>query len=237
MTFSAEKLRFTNVTPGGTGNNLPAIIQCGELVDSNLEIDVMVLQDVSGSYPASQSVPFVKRIASCILTSWPNAYIGLCYFSDFPISPYGFVGDVPFGIQETLQPGSYGSIDTWNLPQLNGNDSFEAQLDAIKQGAESTAFGWRPIVPGRKRFIVLNTDQFPHDKTTEPSAPHTTRAATVQACIDNEVWPLYVLTNDSYNTANTPYDLQYGVSGLGTPNDLEELISQILTGIYTGIVQ
>lgn len=240
MTLSAEKLRITYLGEGGggTGNLLPIIVQCGEVVESNIELDLMILQDVSGSYPASTSVPFVKNIANCVLTAFPSCRLGLCYFSDFPINPYGRAidGDVPFGIQRTLQVVDSNDISTWTLPQLVGGDIPEAQLDAIKRGAESGAFGWRPVETYRKRIIVLNTDTIPHDSSLEPGAPHTTRAATVQACLDNNIWPIYVLTNGGYEE---PYELGYGISGLGstdTTTGESDLLSQILTAIYKGIL-
>lgn len=234
MTLSAEKFRFTYTQAGGGGTVvLPDVITCGEVVDTNIELDIMVLQDVTGSYPPEASVPFIREFSNCILTAWPQAYMGLCYFADFPIAPYGdpLYGDVPFGIQYPLSAVTSSNINSWTLPAMYGADTPEAQLDAIQSGAQSTAFGWREIVPGRKRIILLNTDTIPHDSSLEPGVPHTTRAAAVQACIDNSIFPIYIKTSSFDNTA---YDLGYGISGNGTPADTNALIRQILTAIYIG---
>lgn len=233
MTLSAEKLRFTSVTEGGGQNTLPAIITCGELVDKYIELDLMILQDVSGSYPPSESIPFVQEIATCVLTAWPNCRIGLSYFSDYPNSPYGSTGDLPYAERYKLAVRTAANVASWTLPALSGNDTFESQLDAIQRGADSTTFGWRSVESFRQRVIVLNTDTYPH----ENDGTHISKQQCIDACINNNVWPIYVLTDATAASQNAGYDLGYGISGLGDPTSTANLVSQILTGIYRGIVE
>lgn len=243
MTFSASKLRINRGTGGsgggggGGGGFLGSDIQCGEVVDSYGDYDIFILQDVSGSYPTSSSVPFIRNIASCVLTAFPNAHLGLGYFSDFPIEPYGESGlDTPFEVEVRIGKYTFSQINNWILPGLYGNDEYESQLDAIKRAAEQTsAVGWRSSTAGgSKRFIILNTDTFPHDSALEPGAPHTTKAAAVQACKNNGVWPIYVLTDSYYYSEGEYYDLGYGSYGFGDPTNPDVLISQILTAVLTG---
>lgn len=246
MTFSATKLRINStqtLDAGGGGGLLPAQIPCGTIVDSVVDLDIVLIQDTTGSYGAS-AIPFIRQLAPCIITAFPRARLGLAYFADY--------GDAyPYGEQYKL--GNYTAANTasWILPSQGGGDEYEASLDAFYYAATSGTIGWRDCA---KKVIILNTDTYPHDRAIEGGSTYVTRAMAAAACRDRNIWPIYVLTSSYYYSAwlnagrpaqqytsypynNSAYSLGYGGYGFGTPGDLPTLDSQIISAILYGIYQ
>lgn len=246
MTFSSNRLRTNPVAASGKNILIPS----GTFIDENIEVDVMFIQDYyhwPGSYTKADIRNVLETVARDVRNAWPNSRFGFCYFSDFPIDPYGWEYDLPYVEKYDLDAYSLNDIANWDITYgnsianggLGGRDLKSSALDAIKNCAESTTIGWRPIQSNRKRIIILNTFQNPpHDSSLEPGAPHTTMTLSMQACINNDIWPIYAMQYNSdnfklsYGSNVTTYKTVY--SKYDTENQRN---ARVLAAIYAGTVK
>jgi len=124
--------------------------------------DVCVLLDRSRSFERDrdalrQNVPEILD-----LDAGRDMQFGLAGFIDYPQSPFGFPGDLPY---ELLAPiGDRASFESAlaDLTLGRGADPSEAQLDAIVAAVDSGAegCGWRP--PPSTRILIATTDSLCH---------------------------------------------------------------------------
>lgn len=206
MSFSTSKLK-TNIS---TANTDYAIIRPTTLVDPNFEVDVMMLVDTTifgYDYNMTLINPLIQAIGVNVLKAWPMARLGLCRFTEYPIN----ATNTAYEEIKLLQVVTEAQAATWTLVNKGGHSHgttiYGAGLDALKFGCESLTFGWRPAAPGRQKIIVLLTNKKPADSSETPASPTTTKALARQACINNDVWPIWVEFIGGYSPI---FNLEYG---------------------------
>lgn len=249
--FASEKFRKNDyVTQSGDPYRE---MKPGILVDSDYEVDIMYLVDNSYIFSTNDSLPIVKEMAGYILTAWPKARQGLAYFSDFDYSPYGAPGSSLYHVKYNLNNHSANDINGWSLTNEDSyatqySDYKNAGLDAMSRACDDSSY-WRAIAAGRKRFVIMMTNNPPHDSSLELSVPHTTKALTQQACINNQVWPIWLhfYANGSQypDYKYVPYSLGYGFTqkSYRAWSEYSDYINQsayipiTLGAIYNGIIQ
>lgn len=125
--------------------------------DGNL--DVMVLQDMSGSFGDDKLVmdSIAASFASTIQTASPGAVLGVASFVDKPFSPFGIEGDYVYNLDLPLTTDSVAFVAAVNgLTVRSGNDYSESQIEALQLLARNElTVGFRS---GSQRFVVLATD-------------------------------------------------------------------------------
>lgn len=154
-------------------------------------LDVMLLLDVTGSHGArvSESIAtiesdFVTPLLSIGDGASGAVAVGVAYYADFPVSPYGNEGDRPF--EGGLEPSSSAATiaaELAGLPRMNGGDLEEAGVEALSiltGGAPPASASPLTCSPGRigggcwragaRRVIVLYTDAPSHNGPDPASA-------------------------------------------------------------------
>lgn len=145
-------------------------------------LDVMLLFDVTGSHNNTISTNadnFLDQLAAPLLAAG-DVHIGVSYFADYPVDPYGRDTDIPFGGSTQPTP----SIDTLgtgisSLPSLSGQDLPESGMEALYVLAGGTPHAasrpfdcrgtlepggcWRPGVP---KVVIVVTDIGQHNAPT-----------------------------------------------------------------------
>ncbi|WP_157069043.1 vWA domain-containing protein [Sandaracinus amylolyticus] len=157
-------------------------------------VDVMVLLDVTGShatYVRDNVANFGTRLVAPLLAI-DDVAVGVAWYADFPIDPFGVTGDRPFegGVQPTRTRAEIDAAFA-AAPQRNGNDLPESAVEALSILAGGTppasaiplacstgrtAGGcWRS---GVRRVIVVYTDASSHNGPSPTStalhSPYTT---------------------------------------------------------------
>jgi len=112
-------------------------------------VDVTFLIDRTGSNASSATTFRTQMLTECIapLLALRDVFVGISYSGDFPIDPYGTVGDVPFegGIETTTSmPAIAAEWDS--MPTYSGGDGSEGTLEALAAmvGAPVTTYS-RPL--------------------------------------------------------------------------------------------
>jgi hypothetical protein len=142
-------------------------------------VDVMLLFDITGSNGSrigTNHPTFVDRLIRPLIALGDVA-VGIAYYGDFPISPYGSTGDRPFqaGIQPTTTAASVeGELAA--APSGAGNDMPESGVEALSVLTGGTAPATAiPLVcsPGRTaggcwrsgadRVVIVYTDAPNHN--------------------------------------------------------------------------
>jgi hypothetical protein len=150
------------------------------------EVDVIILVDVTGSHTGlvmANAMALATELTSPLLTD-ADVRVGVATFADFPTSPYGSFGDIPY--QALLAPTSDAAMVRMRLATLmgmSGGDGPESGVQALFELAggtshpESRPFSCAPGLeaggcwrPGSQRVVVVLTDITQHNGP-EPGAP------------------------------------------------------------------
>lgn len=222
MTVSAEKLRVNPVIAGRAKS-----IPCGTVIGPAENMQIVFLQDYKSTFTGnmpdtsvgewSANYQIMDYVVSCVARAWPNAEIGLAHFSDHPVAPYGNP-DEDFVYQEILPLTKVSNIFPmqWNsyaytaaqhggLYSVDGGDQLNCALDAISAAAASTSMGWN-FMSYINKFIIVFTDELPHDSDKETGVPHISQMSMEDTCRYYSVRPIYVLINDAYNAINKKFE-------------------------------
>ena len=132
-------------------------------------VDVMWIFDTTGSSGGGVDLifnfPALYATISTLRERIPEnvARYGMASQGDYPVDPYGHPGDLPYFLNTPLgapQFFNYLKTNVGNfLYPFEGNDTPEAQFDAIQQCALDGAVGWRAPI----KFIILSTDAPVHE--------------------------------------------------------------------------
>jgi len=154
-------------------------LYCPAAVPSLQPVDIVLLIDITGSM--SDDVPNIQASIPAMLNALTNNFsnfrLGLAVHQDFPVSPYGDPGDVPFAVIEPLGT-SAATIQTsvQALVATGGADFPESQYHALNQTLAQMSF-----LAGRLPIIFLMTDADFHDADVEVGYPGPGRTATLAA--------------------------------------------------------
>ncbi|MDQ0318474.1 Ca2+-binding RTX toxin-like protein/predicted transcriptional regulator [Pararhizobium capsulatum DSM 1112] len=165
-TIDASKARSgvtLDLTTGGVVDGRSVEFESGAFSGEAKPLDLMFVQDLSGSYGDDISTvrTFLPDLLNLVLASNTNAHFGLSSFVDKPVYPFGSSGDYVYRTDLALTNDAADFLDTYrNLAILGGNDTEESQLEALMQVALRTVeVGWRP---GANKVAILFTDAPPH---------------------------------------------------------------------------
>lgn len=254
---------ITVTVPGGAATGEPEVRSSRQprASDGDLEklpLDIFLLQDLSGSFiddiPVLQSL--VADLVDSIETEQPDSKFGIGTFVDKPIEPFGLPGDyVYFTNQQLTDNEDQFSLSINNLFALvtekAGNDSPEAQLEALLQVAKRDAgIGFRD---GARRVVVLATDETYHragdgaaagiftpnnlDAVLDGNPPGTGEdypsvADVRKALVEADLIPIFAVTGDRLGTYQ---NLVANDLGFGTATVLSSDSSNIVEAISTGL--
>jgi hypothetical protein len=180
--------------------------------------DLFILMDTTGSMGGAISnlktdmssiiIPEVEAIV-------PNIWFGVGGFDDYPVSPYGSSGDLPFYlVQRTTGDAAVAQAGVNQLFTNSGGDTPESDLPALwatstgdalgsyvpaQTACEFEEIGYPCFRPGAVPIILLVTDAPFHNAYGDyepyinvPDAPDWTEAAVALNEIHAKVMPIYV---------------------------------------------
>lgn len=127
---------------------------------STLPLDVVFLQDLSGSFGDDIATvkTLVPQVVSAVKSVNDDSAFGVVGFVDKPTSPFGSSGDYVYKLFESVSEDGSVVSDAYNaMSILSGNDSPEAQLEALFQVAKR-ADGEVGFRDESMRVVVLFTD-------------------------------------------------------------------------------
>lgn len=195
-------------------------------------LDVVFVIDVSGSYE-NDIATFKGQaggIVDALLARGIDVQFGVTEFADFPLSPYGATGDVPFRRLARLTADKEAVLAGINALRLkDGNDEAESQLEALYQAATGKGrdingdgaidatigdiapqpVGWRT---GAAKVVLFATDARFHDSDTEPRYPGVGFKAAVAAL---QAQGIKVIALQSGTTGTAAADIARLVSATG----------------------
>ncbi|KQV33397.1 MULTISPECIES: hypothetical protein [unclassified Rhizobium] len=132
---------------------------------STLPLDVVFLQDLSGSFGDDIATvkTLVPQVVSAVKTVNSDSAFGVVGFVDKPTSPFGSSsGDYVYKLFESVSEDGSVVSDAYNaMSILSGNDSPEAQIEALFQVAKR-ADGEVGFRDESMRVVVLFTDAAYH---------------------------------------------------------------------------
>jgi hypothetical protein len=98
------------------------------------EVDIMILVDVTGSHTAlvrSNAEALANELAEALLLD-ADVRVGVSVFADFPVSPHGSPGDVPFrGLLVPTGMATMTESTIEMLPSMYGGDGPESGIEAL----------------------------------------------------------------------------------------------------------
>lgn len=178
----------TSRTHDGCPEGRTRVLQCDSLCEYTIEaepcsasrpVDVTILLDVTGSNASDVRGDWSTISSRCVdpLLGLRDVMVGVSYMGEFPILPYGEIGDRPF--EGGIEPGISASAITAEVgtrPSFDGSDRSDATIEALSTlsggplaesslplacSAGRAAGGcWRP---GAIRVIVIHTDSPIHN--------------------------------------------------------------------------
>lgn len=154
------------------GQELDIEIGGGSYAASRQPLDLMFLQDLSGSF--SDDIRTVRGMLPGLIEQMrafnPNTWFGAASFVDKPVGPFGSPssGDYVYRTDSKLSADAAALQAAYaSMVVRSGNDTPESQLEALYQLALRTARddasartgdGEIDFRPGSQRFVVLTTD-------------------------------------------------------------------------------
>ena len=163
------------------------------VIDLSSELDVIFLQDLSGSF-RDDDLPVLKSLASplvdTLLEENSDTQFGVASFIDQPIDPFGAPGDYTYRTDLPITDSKDNLISTINsLSTGNGGDDPEAQLTALVEVATRTEeLGYRD---GSTRYVFLSTDASFQEGGDYPNVEQVKIALE-----ENNVVPIFLVTSD-----------------------------------------
>lgn len=150
-----------------------------EACRADTPVDVLVLLDVTGSHAARVSAErstFISRLIQPLIALGDVA-VGIAYYADFPVSPFGSTGDRPF--EAGIEPSRTSSLVEAEIntsPMRAGNDLPESGIEALSiltggalpssalplscSAGRVSGGCWRV---GAQRVVILYTDATQHN--------------------------------------------------------------------------
>ncbi len=217
-----------------------------EMCRPDMPIDVMILLDVTGSHGMrvrDQRALLQSRLVTPLLGIM-NVAVGVSYYADFPIDPYGSTGDRPFegGVEPSLTISPIAT-ELGTIPTMGGNDGPESGIEALSVltggtrpasataltcSAGRTAGGcWRA---GARRVIVVWTDAANHNgpdpassglyspyTTITPAPASWTMASTLGAMRSQNVELLVLYHTGAFSSGDVRAQADEMISDLSQP--------------------
>ncbi len=203
-------------------------------------VDVMLLFDVTGSHASFVNGARSQILAELIrpLLGITDVAVGISWYADFPVSPYGGTGDHPFegGIEPSLSEGPIWTSLS-GTPSWTGGDGPESGVEALSilsggplptsarglacSSGRASGGCWRS---GATRVIVMFTDAANHNGPGSPGtlyspytgispAPATWPEVLTRMTADGTILLALLRSTDSITT--TQYDRM--LADLGQP--------------------
>ena len=197
-------------------------------------IDVGFVIDQSGSY--ADDITTLQTRATDIVNNFKartdvDVQFGVAGFADFPQSPYGDPGDVPYRLYQSItddQNALIEAINRLNSPLMHGEDGPESQYEALFRTVHE--IGWRD---GALRILLFATDADFHDSDTESGYPGTGRTATLATLEAENVIVIGLQSGDSSAAAQRLQELADATGG--SVLSLDAASSQIVDAIVRGV--
>ncbi len=169
-------LAADGVTPGDVSVKLAPgastdISKTAHLDAAPAKADVVLAVDTTGSMSAAigQAKSDATDIVTGVQTAIPGARFAVVNFDDYPISPYGAPGDVPY---ELLQPLTSSATDVQtaidSLYLHNGADTPEAYNRVFYESYSDPALTYDPAAV---KLLVVLGDSVPHDPDQAATFP------------------------------------------------------------------
>ncbi|PLS22139.1 M10 family metallopeptidase C-terminal domain-containing protein [Neptunicoccus cionae] len=162
-----------DLSPGALSYVDDRVIEISGLKDSERPLELVLLQDLSGSF--SDDLSTVNSLVDDLITSVSgladDVRLGLTSFIDKPTSPFGSSGDHEYKTELSLT----SDTDAWKaavtgLSTGSGNDGPESQMTGLLQVALRTAeVGWSS---SSLKVVVMTTDAVPHFAGDNPDTPN-----------------------------------------------------------------
>lgn len=160
---------------------------------SEQEIDILLIQDLSGSF--NDDLPNTRQLVANMMADlsaiYPNVNFGVASFVDKPISPFGQAGDYEWRVHRPLTADTISVDDAVSrLTIFNGGNAEESQLTALLQASKQhSTVGWRE---GAYKIAVVITDApFAYQGFGAQATPPITNQNNQDSIIDslNEDYP------------------------------------------------
>lgn len=215
-------------------------------------IDLMILQDLSGSFldDLVKVRSLAPTLAAQLNAASADVEFGLAAFVDKPFSPFGGTGDYVFQMFQPLTSDSGAFIAAVDAMTCKwGDDTSEAQIEALGLLANnSSAVGFRT---GAKHFVVLATDAPYHqagDCTTAVGGCTSANNGDGVADLDEDypsleqviaelntadITPIFAVAGGSYVEA--PYEALVTQLGRGSVMPLASDSSNLVNTIFAGM--
>lgn len=234
------------------------VIISGESTTTTLPVDLVLLQDLSGSFNDDVATiqGLVPDLVSAIRGIQVDSRFGVASFVDKPISPFGVAGDYVYQTDLAL---TYSEADFQtavdNLVVRNGNDTPESQIEALMQlGLRASGeVGYRA---GAAKFVVLATDAPPHVAGDFGTAPPNDgdavldgggtgedypTVAQVKAALDGSgVIPIFAVTagnEAAYQSLVTQLGVGIVVTLSSDSSDIVEVISGAISDVLETVIE
>ncbi|WP_069299698.1 M10 family metallopeptidase C-terminal domain-containing protein [Neptunicoccus sediminis] len=239
-----------DLSPGALSYVDDRVIEISGLKDSERPLELVLLQDLSGSF--SNDLVTVNGLVDDLITSVSgladDVRLGLTSFIDKPLSPFGSFGDHEY----KTELGLTSDTDVWKtavtgLSTGSGNDGPESQMTGLLQVALRTAeVGWSS---SSLKVVVLTTDARPHFAGDNPDTAN--NGDTVldgpggdgtgedypsvemvkAALLDAGIIPVFAVTSD----VTADYQALVDAFGFGTVVPLSSDSSDIIAAFEDGI--
>jgi Ca2+-binding RTX toxin-like protein len=240
--------------------DLREVIISGDSDTTTLPVDLVLLQDLSGSF--NDDVPTIQALVPDLVAAvraiQTDSRFGLASFVDKPINPFGeptagdYVYQTDLGL--TFSEADFQTAVN-GLVVRNGFDTPESQIEALMQlGLRSTSeLGYRA---GAAKFVVLATDAPPHVAGDFGTAPPNNgdavldgggagedypTVAQVKAALDGSgVIPIFAVTAGNEAAYQSLVD-QLGVGIVVTlssdSSDIVDVISEAIIDVISTTVE
>ncbi|GGA22394.1 M10 family metallopeptidase C-terminal domain-containing protein [Neptunicoccus cionae] len=239
-----------DLSPGALSYVDDRVIEISGLKDSDRPLELVLLQDLSGSF--SNDLLTVNGLVDDLITSVSgladDVRLGLTSFIDKPISPFGSSTDHEY----KTELGLTADTNAWKtavtgLSTGDGSDLPESQMTGLLQVALRTSeVGWSSSA---LKVVVLTTDAVPHFAGDNPNTPNNGDAVldgpsgdgtsedypTIEmvkaALLDAGIIPVFAVTTD----VTSDYQALVDAFGFGTVVPLSSDSSDIIAAFEDGI--
>ena len=179
-----DRRRISAGCPAGQTRLMECAPTCGftlqvEACSDRDDIDLIFLLETTGSNIGKLRVDLPVLESRCLdpLLAIADVRVGVAYFGDFPISPYGSSGDRPFegGIEPTRSASDI-TTEREAFPSFGGNDAEDSLVEGLwSLSGGALASSSRPMScsagrspggcwrPNARRIIVAHTDSAVHN--------------------------------------------------------------------------
>ncbi len=214
------------------------------------DLDVMILQDMSGSFGDDKRVmdDLAPTLASTLFSASAGLELGVASFVDKPFSPFGSVGDYVYQLDLPLTTDTSAFVTAvQGLIVRSGNDYSESQIEALQLLAYDAAAGFRT---DSQRFVVVATDAPFHvagdcglgtctagandgNGVLNPLEDYPSQAQVLAALEASDITPVFLVAGGSAVTPS--YEALVSTLGRGSVVELSSDSSNLINAILTGL--